>query len=361
MTRLLKDYPPGGGPYDKADVTEEFTDYFDLSVARSVYFNDRIAFRFSHVSGTSFSNTILGLSTLRQYDDRPFCVLAVGPDFVNCLLANSTFLRKISHSSHQLRVDNVRGSFLGHDIMKDYEGLPNTPANFEELFLIHQEYTWEENLARLVDATDAIAGTGKKFVLSPAGFDALKEAPNVASIVARSDAYHAVKRKLDAIVRERRDAILQASLIDNVNLRGNRIEQIISDATNQHGLEDLQFRLPEGHLVLVDVKTKMLDLQSNPKGYNVDKVLAMLTNGATTMSYYLIGIDRVQKNIYTSLVSILDSSLLDATRIQFHWAGRNSRGVTQLSSDLSAIFSSRFREEIDVPKARAFLLSLADL
>jgi len=40
-------------------------------------------------------------------------------------MANTTFLKKISHSSHQLRVDNVRGSFLGHDIMREYEGIEN--------------------------------------------------------------------------------------------------------------------------------------------------------------------------------------------------------------------------------------------
>ena len=40
-------------------------------------------------------------------------------------LANTTFLHKISHSSQDLRVDNIKGSFNGHDIMREFEGVCN--------------------------------------------------------------------------------------------------------------------------------------------------------------------------------------------------------------------------------------------
>jgi len=36
--------------------------------------------------------------------------------------SNTTFLKKISHSSHELRTDNIKGSFNGSDIMVVYEG-----------------------------------------------------------------------------------------------------------------------------------------------------------------------------------------------------------------------------------------------
>ena len=63
------------------------------------------------------SNTVLSLSALQKYDDKPFIVCIVTPDTNYMMLANSTFLKKISHSSQELRVDNIRGSFNGSDIM----------------------------------------------------------------------------------------------------------------------------------------------------------------------------------------------------------------------------------------------------
>lgn len=39
------------------------------------------------------------------------------------LYANSTLLRKISHSSQELRVDNIKDSFDGSDIIRELEGI----------------------------------------------------------------------------------------------------------------------------------------------------------------------------------------------------------------------------------------------
>ena len=73
------------------------------------------------------------------------------------------FLRKISHSSQELRVDNIKGSFNGSDIMRDFMGVSNEPDNFEFLFTSHRNYTFEENLERLVEATNNIHPTSKRF------------------------------------------------------------------------------------------------------------------------------------------------------------------------------------------------------
>lgn len=280
---------------------------------------------------------------------------------LTCLLANSTFLKKISHSSHQLRENNVRGSFLGHDIIRNYEGIPNAPACFERLFLLHREFTWLENLRRLVEATNSIVGTGRRLSLGPIQLTALSNAARIASRLSNSNPYLDTKSRLDSIVTDRRALILKACTTENINLRGNKIEQIISDAANQHGVEDLEFKLPGGIRLLVDIKTKMLDLQSSPKGYNIDKVLHELISGPTAFSFYLIGVIRAKSAIKTSLVSILDSTILNATRIQFHWAGRNSRGVTQLTGDFSKIFAASFLESIDIDRATAWLAQLAKL
>ena len=131
--------------------------------------------------------------------------------------------------------------------------------------------------------------------------------------------------------------ILKLAQIDNVNLRGNAIEQLVTDAGNLHAADDVQRRLTIAE-VRVDIKTKILTLTSNPKGYNIDKVLRLLATGNVVFSFFIIGIHPADRTIATSLVSILDARILRHTRVQFHWAGRASRGVTQLSGDLGWLF-----------------------
>ena len=126
---------------------------FLLRKTRSVFAGDAFAVRFSAVQGGGFPNTVLGLSVLQKYDARPFVICILRPAAVEFLLANSTFLNKVSHSSHTLRVDNIRGNFLGSDIATTLEGIHNRPENFERLFALHQSRSWEENLVRLVKAT----------------------------------------------------------------------------------------------------------------------------------------------------------------------------------------------------------------
>ena len=126
---------------------------------------------------------------------------------------------------------------------------------------------------------------------------------------------------LSQIVHENRAAILSAARIDNVNLRGNTIEQIVTRAGNFHNVEDASRTLQIGTEVKIDIKTKILSLSSSPKGYNIDKVLKVLSRGKTVVSFFFIGVDPDEELIKTCLVSIFDRTILNATRIQFHWAG----------------------------------------
>jgi len=109
------------------------------------------------------------LSNLQKYDDIPFFVCLVTKTQNRVFLANSTFLSKISHSSHELRLNNIRGSFNGSDIMKEFNGITNEPQNFEQLFNIHAGLGFEANLPRLVEATTNIVPSGEKFCLTPIG------------------------------------------------------------------------------------------------------------------------------------------------------------------------------------------------
>ncbi|MEN6405906.1 MAG: hypothetical protein ABFC77_05485 [Thermoguttaceae bacterium] len=301
------------------------------------------------------------MSTLRKYDHLPFVVCVVRPHGIEPLLANATFLKKVSHSSHQLRIDNVRGSILGHDILRAYEGIQNLPKNFDSLFASHREFTWEENLSRLVECTNAIAATGVRFEPTLEQRQRIRDSASLAHSVVDSAAYLQLEHDLSQAVKASSEAILEAAQTDNINERGNRIEQIITQAENVHTLQDLTRKLDSGPEIRIDIKTKVFGLASNPKAYNIDKVLRVLASGNTLLCFLFVGIDRQRQQVLTRLVSMVDRTIIGVTRIQFHWAGRNSRGVTQLTGDLTGVFDPTYRGVVEVTEAQDFLERLIDL
>jgi hypothetical protein len=60
-------------------------------------------------------------------------------------------------------------------------------------------------------------------------------------------------------------------------------------------------------------------LQSNPKAYNIDKLLDFLSSGDSVFLFYFIGIEP-SKIVNQSLVSIFQKDLLNSTIVQSHWA-----------------------------------------
>jgi hypothetical protein len=347
----------------KDQLQKATAEQFSLIQQRSVFSSEAFAIRFSSVRGATFANCVISLSALQKYDRAPFVVCVVRPSGVELLIANSTFLKKISHSSHQLRIDNVRGTFLGHDIFRVYDGIENRPENFEELFGLHSQFAWEENLARLVERTTAIAPTGVRFEPSVKQKVNILRAPEIAKLLSQDPEYVKLGDELARIVRDNAGAILEVATTDinNINLRGNKIEQIITSTGNFHALEDVSHTLTAGTEVKVDIKTKILTLSSSPKGYNIDKILKVLATGNSAFSFFFVGINLEQRSVVTRLVSILDELILNSTTVKFHWAGRNSRGVTQLSGNLGGLFDPHFSETIEVERAREFLAMLIDI
>ena len=156
---------------------------FQLIQDRKVFHSEFFAVRFCWSKNGSFSNTVLALSVLEKYDKIPFFVVLVcGKNKDNqILLANTTFLKKISHSSKELAMDNIKGSFNGSDIMRnidiDNHNLANAPQNFDKLFAIHEGMEWEDNLQRLVDASADIKPTSSKFIPTAENIASLQQAP----------------------------------------------------------------------------------------------------------------------------------------------------------------------------------------
>ena len=173
----LKEFKAQNPTANKADVESFFISMSGLTKARSVFSGPDYAIRFSEANAGSFSNVVLSLSALQKYDSLPVVICIVRPDRLDFRLANATFLKRISHSSHQLTTTNIKGSFLGHDIMDSYDGIANRPEFFDQLSAIHGEFSWIENVERLVEATNSIVARSTRYQATPDGVVAILVPP----------------------------------------------------------------------------------------------------------------------------------------------------------------------------------------
>lgn len=366
---------------DKEKVKTLVQKKFSLIKDRSIFYNDSFAIRFGYNGKNDkkhISNTVLGLSAIKNYDNKPLIFCIITHTINHLILINSTFLKKVSHSSKQLRVNNIRGSINCSDIMMEYDGILNEPSNFATLYAYHIEMTFEDNLKRLVESTNNIVGLLPKFEVSAQNESKIISSVDLAQSFISSNEYIDLQKDLSERVAKVQGEIAIASLIDNVNLRGRIIEYLItdngSDLKNQiiNALREKSslpnFKTPDKlgdyskkyslYNTETDIKTKIMFLDSNPKGYNIDKLLEFLSTDKAVYMIYLVGIDDNGK-IIVSLCSCFDTRLIQATSIRHHWAGRNTRGVTQfIGEKLKDILNNQTNSIIDKSKAIEFLHSL---
>ncbi len=363
------------GINDKARLAKLTADNFGLTKDRSVYYCEDFAVRFNSSASQNFGNTVLSLSNLQKFDNRPFVVCLVTPSYNYIYLANTTFLKKISHSSQELRENNIRGSFNGSDIMREFEGIANIPENIERLFNIHSGLGFEGNLTRLVETTNNISPSGKKFEASEIQQQQILLAPARAIRFIKSQDAQVLKEELDTKVEKFKNEILLAALIENVNVRGRIIEYLIAgedDRLRQEIINALQKRtngIPQfktentlgdytkefnDFFTETDVKTKIMILDSNPKAYNLDKVLDFLSSERSVFMFYFVGVEP-EKIVNTVLVSMFQERLLNSTILLKHWAGRNSRGVSQFEGKAISKLILSPESSIDEERSISFL------
>ncbi len=368
--------------HNKQLVEDDVCAHFNLTKDRKVYHDEYFAVRFSYSKSPSdsFSNTVLSLSALEKYDKIPFFVVLVRQPSTNLiLLANTTFLKKISHSSQDLSMTNIKGSFNGSDIMREYDNKQNVPENFDYLFALHQGLDWEDNLSRLVDASSAIKPVNQKFDPTENEKSNIFGSINRASSFIKSDNFTVLEDDLNERCNKCKKEILIASHIENVNIRGRLIESLITsnDEERQYiinNLHNLEAALPSYDTknglgdycrefnngdTYTDIKTKVIYLNSNPKAYNVDKFLKQMSDTRSIFLFFFIGVD--EKSIFkTLLCSVYHGKLIDNTKLQPHWAGRSTRGAAQfngLAID-EMLNEDNFTNNINIEKAKVFLQDL---
>lgn len=207
------------------------------------------------------------------------------------------------------------------------------------------------------------------------------QAPQRAKDFVVSAEYSTLESELDRITLEYKNEIILASLIDNVNIRGRVIEYIIAgedDKLRDEIIDALQkgtkripgFRTKNtlGDFVKIfdkydtatDIKTKVMALSSAPKAYNLDKMLEFLAKEKSVFMFYFVGIMSRQV-VGQALISMFQNDLRDTTHVLKHWAGRNSRGVAQLSGQAIDTLMKEPNNDIDITKSQSFLESIMKL
>ena len=231
-------------------------------------------------------------------------------------------------------------------------------------------------MQRLVETTSEIVPTGKKFEVTPNIKNAIYKSIDRAEKFVNSSEFLALNKDLNERVKKCSGAIIVASRIENVNIRGRLIEALVtSDDKERNQL--MQALAKEGNNLPVydiknelgdyrftssntetyaDIKTKVVSLNSNPKAYNIDKFLEVMSKDNTVFCFYFIGIDE-NGIMNTILCSVYHKELIEKTVKQFHWAGRNSRGVTQVESEAldKMLKDKSFSNVIDKERAKEFI------
>jgi hypothetical protein len=349
--------------FSKKDLESFLKHTLNLEKQRSVFTSNSHSFRVSEVRGgkKGFSNVVLSLSALLKYDDKPFVVIVVRDNSLEFLLSNTAFLKKISHSSHTLSENNIKGSFLGQDIFENYNEMVNTVSNFKNLFELHRSISLSENIQRLVNSTNSIVAKNNRYEPNEAEIASIMLAPCRYKDFFESDDYKNLEVTLCKKIELQKSNILQASEDQNINTRGNAIEQIITEGSNGHKTEDFIFEVSNQVRILIDIKTKLNHLSSNPKAFNIDKILKILSNKKEIFCFLILVIDVKRQCIESRLIPILATEFISMLRVQHHWAGRKSRGVTQMSGNINSLVDKQNSLSFHLNTARTYLHGLLDI
>lgn len=361
------------GRTTKEELRREVVLHFGLyQHKKSLFYNNDFAIRFSYTSWNPYalSNTILSLSTIRDFDNSiPLILCIISPEKNILMLMNTTFIRKISHSSLELTENNIVGSFLGQDILAEYNGVANEPKNFELLFNEHlANGGFEWNLERIVLETNNIEWKLQAFVPTideeKVIYDSVNRFFKVKYSGSMGSLFYYFKGRIEQYAEE---ILLVAKNVDNINLRGNIIEYIIvnweedevwahiiqtirwgnfdiqSEFVNENCLWDCEFDI-DGYNVAVDVKTKLIseNHSSSPKIYNIDKFLEFHADSRSVFLLLFVWIDIENDELFLALRSPFDKELIVNQSVYSHWSGRSRRGTVVYNEE--AIESVIFRE-----------------
>ena len=296
-------------------------------------------------------NTFKSFNSIIKYDDLPIILMIVSPNQIYYRLVNLTFIKKVSHSSKLLEVSKIRGNLNGPDIMSEFNGLENSKENFDKLFSMHLLENKKENIERIIRETHNIkasVSTGKKISVSLKDFEKYIKTENKLLLSKEFSILEDTDRK--KIFNLSKEIIEVFETVDNVNLQGNTIEQLITGSGNTHGIEDTIYESVYGK-IKIDYKTKNLNKKSSPKAVDINKLLETIAEGSRFL-FQLVEYNPENKEISTCLFSPFEEYVINNSLVQHHWSGRGSLGHIQFNNKVKGRNIYENRREINIEVIR---------
>ena len=338
----------------KSVVGELLEKEFKLEILdRNLFAHKDFKIRVASINSDSqqLSNTIKSFDSIIKYDDLPIILMIVSPNQIYYRLANLTFIKKVSHSSKLLEVSNIKGSINGSDIMSEFNGLENSKENFDKLFSMHLLENKKENIERIVRETHDIkasVSTGKKISVSLKDFEKYIKTENKLLTSKEFSIIEDTDRK--KILNLSKEIIEVFETVDNVNLQGNTIEQLITGSGNTHGIEDTIYESVYGK-IKIDYKTKNLNKKSSPKAVDINKLVETIAEGSRFL-FQLVEYNPENKEISTCLFSPFEEYVINNSLVQHHWSGRGSLGHIQFNNKVKGRNIYENRREINIEVIR---------
>ena len=338
----------------KSVVEELLLKEFKLEkVDRNLFAHKDFKIRVASTNSNSpkLGNTFKSFNSIIKYDDLPIILMIVSPNQIYYRLVNLTFIKKVSHSSKLLEVSKIRGNLNGPDIMSEFNGLENSKENFDKLFSMHLLENKKENIERIIRETHNIkasVSTGKKISVSLKDFEKYIKTENKLLTSKEFSILEDTDRK--KIFNLSKEIIEVFETVDNVNLQGNTIEQLITGSGNTHGIEDTIYESVYGK-IKIDYKTKNLNKKSSPKAVDINKLLETIAEGNRFL-FQLVEYNPENKEISTCLFSPFEEYVINNSLVQHHWSGRGSLGHIQFNNKVKGRNIYENRREINIEVIR---------
>ena len=138
------------------------------------------------------------------------------------------------------------------------------------------------------------------------------------------------------------------------------MENALPSYDTKNGLGDYHVEYEDAD-TYTDIKTKVIYLNSNPKAYNIDKFLRQMADSRSVFMFFFIGVD--ENSIFNTLLcSVYHNKLISNTIMQFHWAGRSTRGAAQFNGAAidEMLKEQNFSNNIDDLQAINFIKGLLE-
>ena len=334
----------------KSVVEELLLKEFKLEkVDRNLFAHKDFKIRVASTNSNSpkLGNTFKSFNSIIKYDDLPIILMIVSPNQIYYRLVNLTFIKKVSHSSKLLEVSKIRGNLNGPDIMSEFNGLENSKENFDKLFSMHLLENKKENIERIIRETHNIkasVSTGKKISVSLKDFEQYIKTENKLLTSKEFSIIENTDRK--KILNLSKEIIEIFETVDNVNVQGNSIEQLITGSGNTHGIEDTIYESLYGK-IKIDYKTKNLGKQASPKAVDINKLVETIAEGNRFL-FQLVEYNPENKKISTCLFSPFEEFVINNSLVQHHWSGRGSLGHIQFNNKVKGKNIYENRKEINI-------------